>query len=98
MSAVASFGRTAKFDYLTMIGKLDLAPITPSSAYLHGSTGPKIGAQLLFFGDKHSQCTLKSLEGRLKELDNELLVGMQVLEDALCNWQKSPMSFKPFRG
>ena len=31
MGAVASFGRTARFDYLTMIGKLGLAPIEPGS-------------------------------------------------------------------
>ena len=23
---------------------------------------------------------------------------MQILEDAVCNWQKSPDKFKPFRG
>ena len=33
MDSVASFGRTAKFDYLTMIGKLGLADIQPGSVY-----------------------------------------------------------------
>lgn len=28
----------------------------------------------------------------------QLKVDMQVLEDALCNWQKSPYIFMPFRG
>ncbi|MFE6002110.1 hypothetical protein ACFQ6C_35515 [Streptomyces sp. NPDC056454] len=23
---------------------------------------------------------------------------MQIMEDAICNWQKSPTRFKPFRG
>jgi len=27
-----------------------------------------------------------------------LNVGMQVLEDSLCNWQKSPRQFVHFRG
>lgn len=98
MDMVASFGRTAKFDYLTMIGKLGLAPIDPGSAYIKDSTGPKIGARLLFCGDPHSHVSIKSLDIWLKELDKELLVGMQVLEDALCNWQKSPLRFQPFRG
>jgi hypothetical protein len=34
----------------------------------------------------------------LIELDADLKVGMQVLEDALCNWQKSPAHFERFRG
>ncbi|MBZ5523719.1 MAG: hypothetical protein LAP21_15905 [Acidobacteriia bacterium] len=40
MKAVTRFGRTARFDYLTMVGKLGLAPIEPGSPYLQGSTGP----------------------------------------------------------
>jgi hypothetical protein len=34
MSDVARFGRTARFDYLTMVGKLGLAPIEPGSTYI----------------------------------------------------------------
>lgn len=33
MRAVASFDRTARFDYLTMLSKLGLAPIEPGSVY-----------------------------------------------------------------
>jgi len=94
MHTVASFGRMARFDYLTMLGKLHLAPIRPGSAYLQGSSGPLQGARLLF-GRKVSGL---ELDRWLIQLDKELKVGMQVLEDALCNWQKSPNKFKPFRG
>jgi hypothetical protein len=38
------------------------------------------------------------LEEWLVQLGAGLGVGMQVLEDALCNWQKSPVQFKRFRG
>ncbi len=48
MNSVARFGRTAKFDYLTMIGKLGLARIEPGSTYMDGATGPFAGASLLF--------------------------------------------------
>ena len=48
MDAVASFGRMAKFDYLTMVAKLGLAPIEPGSTYMPGATGPLSGARLLF--------------------------------------------------
>jgi ribosome-binding protein aMBF1 (putative translation factor) len=34
----------------------------------------------------------------LERLDKHLKVGMQSLEDALCNWQKSPGRFISFRG
>jgi len=94
MRAVVRFGRLARFDYLTMVGKLGLAPIEPGSAYMEGSTGPVRGAQLLF--GVHARAA--DLDAWLVELDGQLNVGMQVLEDALCNWQKSPESFRPFRG
>lgn len=94
MRTVASFGRMARFDYLTMVGKLGLAPIEPGSTYMWGSTGPLQGARLLF----GSQESPVDLDRWLVELNDQLKVGMQVLEDALCNWQKSPARFEPFRG
>ena len=94
MNSVASFGRTARFDYLTMIGKLRLAAIEPDSTYLQNSTGPLYGARLLF--GVHAGPA--QLDRWLIELDAQLGVGMQVLEDALCNWYKSPEAFVPFRG
>ena len=98
MSAVMRFGRTARFDYLTMIGKLGLAEIVPGSTYMEGATGPADGARLLFGGSNKADISRKSLNQRLVDLDSHLHVGMQVLEDALCNWQKSPGQFKRFRG
>ena len=90
---VARFGRTARFDYLTMVGRLGLSPIEPGSTYMSGATGPLQGARLLF-GTSDGPV---NLERALLDLDSELLIGMQVLEDALCNWQKSPSIFRPFR-
>lgn len=98
MQAVHRFGRTARFDYLTMIGKLGLARIEPGSTYMQGATGPLIGARLLFGGSKKSDLSRSDLDNRLVELGDYLNVGMQVMEDALCNWQKSPNAFRRFRG
>jgi len=39
MEAVLGFGRTARFDFLTMVGKLGLADIEPGIPYLVGATG-----------------------------------------------------------
>ncbi len=93
---VMSFGRTAKFDYLTMIGKMGLAGIVPGSTYLDGATGPLRGAHLLF-GSNKKKNELAILLGEL-EIHLELYFGMQVLEDSLCNWQKSPAKHIHFRG
>jgi hypothetical protein len=93
-ASVHRFGRLARFDYVAMLGKLGLAPIEPGSAYLRDATGPLRGARALF-GRHHTAATL---DRWLVEIDVELRVGMQVLEDALCNWQKSPHKFEQFRG
>lgn len=99
MNAVERFGRTAKFDYLTMVAKLGLVNLRAPSAYMVGATGPVHGARLLFAGTPHAEhLTPERLDGMLIALDDELNVGMQVLEDSLCNWQKSPNKFVAFRG
>lgn len=93
MSEVKSFGRIGKFDYLTMIGKLGFSNIEPNSAYIAESTGPLQGARLLF--DKISK---KDLDADVLNLGESIGVNMQVMEDAICNWQKSTHKFVPFRG
>jgi len=93
MHEVARFGRTARFDFLTLVSRLELLPIAPGRAYLGGATGPLRGAKLLFGGG-----TAGELEGRLVTVNRHLQLGFDILEDALCNWQKSPNRFMPFRG
>ncbi len=99
MAQVAAFGRTARFDYLTMLGKLHLAPIIPDRPYLQGSTGPLRGAKLLFHGSQTAPGIATGvLDARVRELGSALQVGMQEMEDSLCNWQKSPAQFMAYRG
>jgi len=100
LHAVTSFGRMAKFDYLTMLGKMGLAPIEPGSTYMLGATGPFTGSKLLFCGSTSTKLHHSDIEKWLEELEAMLGLpfGMQVLEDAICNWQKSPSKFKRFRG
>lgn len=96
MNAVHRFGRTARFDYLSMIWKAEFAQIRPGKAYIVGATGPQIGAKRLF-GELGS-ASAAELEAKLSVLESYLKVGFDVIEDAICNWQKSPNLFKPFRG
>lgn len=96
MDSVWRFGRLAKFDYLCMLEKLALAPIQPGATYMNGATGPAKGARLLFTNNANAALSVAQLEDLLRELDNRLRVGKQVLEDALCNWQKHPETFMPF--
>jgi hypothetical protein len=95
---VARFGRLGRFDFLALIGRLGFAPIAPGSAYLANATGPLRGVRLLFGGATNAAVRAETLQTYLDELDQGLHVGMQVLEDALCNWQKSPAAFKHFIG
>jgi hypothetical protein len=94
---VRQFGRTARFDYLQTAGELGLAPITPDALHCQGSTGPVAGARLLF-GDPGNSPSLADLENSAVKLDGYLNLGLDAIEDALCNWQKSPALFRPFRG
>lgn len=98
MSSVKRFGRTAKFDYLTMLAKVGVVDIESDSAYITGSTGPIKGARLLIEGGQFNRLSPFELDDLLVELGLHLEVNMQVMEDALCNWQKSPSKYLPFRG
>jgi hypothetical protein len=95
---VTRFGRLGRFDYLCLLGRLGFAQIRPGRAYLKGATGPLDGARLLFGGATNAELGRALLEDRILELDSVLGVGMQVMEDSLCNWQKSPIRFEHFRG
>lgn len=66
---------------------------------MSGATGPLAGA-ILLFGNQTSGATPREIDRWLTELGERLgiYMGMQVIEDALCNWQKSPNLFVPFRG
>lgn len=95
---IPSFGRLGKFDYLMMLSRYGIISMHPQSAYLRKSSGPIRGACLLFFGNTETQVHPDEIQDMLNDLDTYLNVGMAVLEDALCNWQKSPNKFKKFNG
>jgi Alpha-glutamyl/putrescinyl thymine pyrophosphorylase clade 3 len=94
---VRRFGRTGAFDYCSTLSKLGFVSIEPSAACLAGATGPLRGARLLL-SQSDERLSPAALEAMLTPLRAELNVGFDDLEDALCNWQKRPDEFKPFRG
>ncbi len=98
MGTVLSFGRMGRFDYLTMIAKVGLANIEPGIPFLQGATGPLRGARLLFGGSVEAEYSAAELDQEVRALGAQLGVGMQVMEDSICNWQKSPGKFVAFRG
>ena len=93
MSVVYRFGRLARFDYLTTASRLGLTSAMAGRAYLPGSTGPLYGARLLF-----GEATPNELEMKTIDFAGAMDISFAILEDALCNWQKSPNEFIPFRG
>lgn len=97
MARVTRFGRIARFDYLMTLGRLDLVKISPPHSYLVGSTGPLIGARLLLEGEV-AAASPKELQDMLSEFGDATGLTPDVLEDAVCNWQKSPTRYVRFSG
>ena len=87
LGQVKRFGRTAKFDFLCLLGNLGILDVVPAHCYLHDSTGPRAGALLLVIGGKEGSLT-PQIEGIVRKLRNSLGVPVEALEDALCIWQK----------
>lgn len=98
MQQVARFGRIGRFDYLSLLYKLGLADIAPDSCHLAGATGPRVGAKLLLLGSPNATAPTRQLETQLLALGNTLGVSPDVVEDAVCNWQKSPGAYEFFAG
>jgi hypothetical protein len=98
MKKVKRFGRTGKFDYLTMLAKMNLMPIEADLPYFTNATGPVRGARLFFTGAIAARIPPKKLESMVVQLNKFLPLGMQVWEDSLCNWQKSPNKYLYFNG
>lgn len=88
---VTRFGRTAKFDFLCLLGDLRVLSISPPHCYLTEATGPKSGALLVVTGKKNGRVT-SHVECVITKLQKHLGVPVEAMEDALCNWQKHSKS------
>ncbi|MDQ2065226.1 hypothetical protein Q9295_02475 [Xinfangfangia sp. CPCC 101601] len=97
-SRVTRFGRLGAFDHICMLGKLNLAPASPGSTYIKDATGPRRGANLLISNNANFPNPVNQIEATLSALSAHLGIGMQEIEDSLCNWQKSPQEYVHFKG
>ena len=89
MKGIWRFGRLARFDYLCCREALRITEYAPRKAYLKGATGPLEGAQIMYGAANGTWAgDSRVLDDRLVELEGYLNVGFDVLEDALCGWQK----------
>jgi hypothetical protein len=95
---IKGFGRLGRFDWVAMLARYGFTPAEAGSAYLKEATGPKAGIKLLFENDAESSTSPAVLQAWLDDLDGDLKVGMEVLEDSICNWQKTPLKFTHFNG
>lgn len=83
LHGIYRMGRTGAFDFLCLLGDLELLNVRPGSCYLVGSTGPLAGAQKLW-GERRP-ADLALLADKAAEA---LEIPFDVFEDALCMWQK----------
>jgi hypothetical protein len=91
--SVIRFGRTAKFDFLCLLGNLGILEISPPHCYLAEATGPKTGALQMVTGRRDGRISVE-VENTIRQLRKHLGVPVEAMEDALCNWQKRPKSKK----
>lgn len=94
---INSFSRLSSFDFVTMLGKVGLVPAEPGSAYLKDATGPNSGLKELL---DLPNLPNNELDEVLNEIGKsfDIPFKMQILEDAICNWQKSKNLYKKFKG
>lgn len=98
-----NFGRLAAFDFSSSLVKCGLNIEEPQSMYAEHSTGPLNAVGLLLrLTNKSTLLTEKlricsSLMKWFQENTDIFMVG-QVLEDAICNWQKNTTQYILYHG
>lgn len=100
---IPNFGRLASFDFTSTLVKCGLNVGEPKSMYANHSTGPLFALRLLLklTNSSVSEKAQKDLSISLVEWFDDhsdiFMVG-QVLEDAICNWQKNTKKYILYKG
>ncbi len=101
---IPNFGRMAAFDFTCNLCKCGLYVNEPESMYQSHSTGPlsALNDMLILSGVKNVTKNLQiSLGDELLswfKTNSDIYMLAQVLEDSICNWQKSPNEHIRFFG
>lgn len=100
---IPNFGRLAAFDFSSSLVKCGLNVKEPLSMYARNSTGPlrALGLLLRLTDSVDTDNTRKELSDDLVRWFNEhsnIFMAGQVLEDAICNWQKNPNTYTLYKG
>ncbi len=101
---IPNFGRMAAFDFTSSLCKCNLNVAPPISMYHKASTGPLKALKELLIQSGTDNPTKKAqirfgdnlLDWFVDNSDIEIVA--QVLEDTICNWQKSPHIYRRYFG
>lgn len=102
--SIPNFGRMAAFDFTCNLCKCGLNVEEPESMYQSYSTGPleALNDFLILSGVDNAPKSLQISIGdellRWFETNSDIYMLAQVLEDTICNWQKSPNSHTRYFG
>lgn len=100
---IPNFGRLAGFDFTCTLVKCGLNVKEPISMYADYSTGPLEGLKLLLnlTGKNTSKTSQIQLSVDLMDWflkNSKIFMVGQVLEDAICNWQKDTSNYIRYTG
>lgn len=100
---IPGFGRLAGFDFTSSLVKCGFNVNEPKSMYANHSTGPLKGLKLLLklTDNNSSYSSQKQLSSDLMDWfskNSDIFMTGQVLEDAICNWQKNTRNYVRYVG
>ncbi|MRT17562.1 hypothetical protein F3C99_11410 [Vitellibacter sp. q18] len=100
---IPNFGRLAGFDFTSSLVKCRFNIKEPKSMYADNSTGPLQALELLLklTNNNSSKVSQKQLSADLMEWflkNSRIYMTGQVLEDAICNWQKNTVKYIRYSG
>ena len=100
---IPNFGRLGAFDFTSTLVKCQCNVNEPNSMYAEGSSGPLDGLKLLLekTNNETSDKAQIQLSYDLMEWfaqNSSIFMLGQVLEDAVCNWQKNTVVYKRYTG
>lgn len=93
---IPNFGRLGGFDFTSSLVKCGFNVKEPRSMYAENSTGPLKGLKLLLSLTNNDTTQASQIQLSFDLVDwflenSEIFMIGQVLEDAICNWQKNTM-------